>query len=85
MIGVGPAIPDTAEFNRRALIALRGVDLGDNGFERGLADSVSRRIYGQQPLTVKQQKALYALIYKHRGQVTDRALIDYASVRAGSY
>ena len=82
MIGLGSGIADVAEFNRRAAIALRGVDVPDRStFDQGFVRSISQRIDRGLTLSNDQQLPLYRVIDRYRSQITDRALIDFAAER----
>lgn len=85
MIGTGPAIADVAEFNRRALIAFKAVDFGDNTTGADIVESCRRLVTFGHGLSIRQQRALYQIAYRYRHQITDRSVVEFASVRAGSY
>lgn len=77
MIGAGSSITDVAEFNRRAFIALSAVDLqGD------FVSNCRERILAGRDLSPDQQKALYNIVHRYRGQITDRLVTEYAATKA---
>lgn len=79
MIGIGPAIPDVAEFNRRAAIALGAVlDAKGEGFLHDMRALIKR---GGTP-SPKQQQALFNALNRHRRDITDSAVAEYAAARA---
>lgn len=80
MIGLGSSINDVAEFNRRALIALRGVK-----HTSSFIASMIGRLGAGVPLTEREQQALYNTVHGYRRQITDKLLTDYASARAKGY
>lgn len=80
VIGLGASIQDVAEFNRRALIALRAVK-----HTSSFITNMIRRLDAGVPLTWREQQALYNTVHGYRRQITDKLLTDYASARAKGY
>lgn len=81
MIGLGPAIPNVAEFNRRATFALRGVDFGSLNQTERVAKEFQRQ-YDAGAISEKMQQAIYNIVHRFRKQITDKAITEYAASRA---
>jgi hypothetical protein len=79
---IGPAVPNVAEFNRRALIALNGVGFGRGGSTAEVVAGIRFRINMGQDITLAQQQALFNICHRYRRQITDRAVTSYAAGRA---
>lgn len=82
MIGLGTAIANSLEFNRRALIALKGVSFGYGSRAPDIVDSCQRIIDGNRDLSPRQQQALYNIVHRFRGQIHDKLVTEYAATRA---
>lgn len=81
MIGMGPAIPDIAEFNRRTSFAIRAVDFGRfNQTAKVVAEF--QRQYTAGVVSYQMQKAIIDIVHRFRKQITDKAVTDFAAVRS---
>ena len=81
-IGFATQIEDVSEFNRRALVALNGVDFGDNTTASDIVRSC-RLLHGnRKPLSEAQQKMLIFIVHCYRSQITDRLVTEYAARKA---
>lgn len=74
------AIPHVSEFNRRAAVALNGID-ARNQWEADLHQAVKLAQRHGHGLQKADQRALYAHIHRHRNEITDKAVTDYAAVK----
>lgn len=81
MIGLGPAIPDVAEFNRRATFALRGVEFGIANSTAKVAAEFQRQ-YSAGTISKEMQQAVFNIVHRFRKQITDKAITEYAASRA---
>lgn len=81
-VGLGTGITELEEFNRRALIALQGVSFGHSGRAEDIVAACRARWLHTQPLSEKQQQALYNIVHRYRGQITDRLVTEYAATHA---
>lgn len=82
MIGLGISIATVSEFNRRALIALKGVSYAMETAAPDIVASIRIRVNAGQELSPKQQQALYNIVHRYRRQITDKMVLDYAETRA---
>lgn len=73
---------DLSEFNRRAIIALRALDLDDHRFDAGFVANVGKLIDRHYSLTDLQQISLYRVVLRRRRQIVDTLVVDYAAERA---
>jgi hypothetical protein len=79
-IGLGMGIT-VDEFNRRALIALRGIEFGSfNSAQRVMAEFQRQMAAGA--VSDKMQQAVFNILHRFRRQVTDQAVKDFAANRA---
>lgn len=81
-IGLGTAIDTSADFNRRAAVALKGVTFRPASWAKRFARDMTERIEKHWPLSEKQQQWLYNLVHQHRAQISDKLVLDYAASRA---
>lgn len=77
MIGLGSSIASLAEFNRRAGIALKGVDSGE--FE-GWVHALVRELDRGGDLDSKRQQQVYRTVLRYRSSIADRLVIEYAEL-----
>ena len=80
MIGVGPAIPDQAEFLRRARIAINGISSPSDFLK-----SIKTRLEVGTELTEKQLQVLPSALHDRRHDITDHALREYVATKARGY
>lgn len=73
-------LSDLDEFNRRAAIALKGVNFGESP-SRFAVDMI-RIIHSGRPLTKDQQQGVYNTVHRYHRQITDRLATEYAALRA---
>lgn len=81
MIGIGPAIPNVEEFNRRARIALNAATFSNytDSSRLGWMRTVMNAGF---PFSKDEQQEIFNLVHKYRRQITDQAVKDYAADRA---
>lgn len=80
-IGLGTSISELEEFNRRAVIALKGVDFGSFNQTRSVFQTFERQI-GIGIVSDKMQQAIYNIVHRYRRQITDQLVLAYAADRA---
>lgn len=80
-IGLGVTINSVAEFNRRAGLALKALDLredsGDGAFCKRLAPLLAR----DDALTEQQQLNLYRVVARHHRRIWDKQITIFAQLR----
>lgn len=81
MIGAGTQINDVAEFNRRAAIALKGVDFGHYNSSQRVVDTFYAQ-HARGAVSEKMQLAIYNIVHRYKRQITDQLVKDYAAQRA---
>ena len=77
MIGMGMRIESIAEFNRRAAIALRGVEISEPFLVK-----MAAMLRLNQQLSAAQQSAFIKGVHRYRAKITDRMVTDYAARHA---
>jgi hypothetical protein len=82
LIRLGTGIPNDTEFNRRALIALRGVEFPEGSGAEAIANSCRSRIAAGYQLSPDQQQALFNIAHSWKKHYTDQLVKDYAAPRA---
>jgi hypothetical protein len=79
-IGLGIGIGSVDEFNRRAVIALRGVSHSSE-----FLTNICARINLRQSLSPDQQQGFINAVYRLSKKITDKLVQDYASSHAKGY
>lgn len=72
-----------SEFNRRAIQALRAVELDPIGWDCEFVHNVAKLVDHKYQLSDKQQLNLYRLVNRRRGEISDALVLDYAASRTG--
>lgn len=76
-IGLGMSIDTAEEFNRRAAMALRGIDHGET-----FLGEMQVLIQRGGTLTGPQQTAFVRGVHRYRRRITDQLVRDYAEKNA---
>lgn len=85
MIGLGTGISDIREFNRRAAKSLRQISFTEGSWDHGFAENMILHIERGGTPTEQQQKQLYRIITRYSRQISDKLVVDYATVRTKGY
>ena len=70
-----------AEFNTRAVQAMRTVELQENSFDDDFMHTVSKLIDRGFVVSPRQQLTLYRVVDRHSGSIWDALITDYARQR----
>lgn len=72
------------EFNRRALIALKGVSFGFGSHAESIVAAAEQQV-SLGRVSPRMQQALYNICNRFHRQITDRQVTDMAALRAKGY
>lgn len=78
-VGLGTGIETVQEFNRRALMALRAVDLEAGSWPVKLLATIRFAVGKNMELPPEEQQKLYELVDRYKRQIWDRLVIQYAA------
>ena len=73
------------EFNRRAIQALRVLELDPVSWDWEFVHNVAKLVDARYSLSDNQQLSLYRVVHRHRAQISDDLVLQYASERTGRY